>query len=117
LIPRPCCLLAASATASSTAVAASAEADTGTDSNATGLSSPSGGVGAGAKAKTAAALVELSGASSMTVGDYLVSVPPDMAAATTLMNELSASGAISYAAASSVYTLLDSSATLALTSD
>jgi hypothetical protein len=71
---------------------------------------------AGAKVETAATLVELSGASSMTVNDYLISVPPNMAAATALMNELSTSGNLSYAAASSVYTLLDSSATLALTS-
>ena len=69
-----------------------------------------------AEAQSTAALVEISGASSLTVSNYLMSVPPNMATATALTNELANSGQISYAAASSVFTLLDAGAALALTS-
>jgi hypothetical protein len=93
--------------------------DTSPAAAASGTTSPSRSSGSteNARAETAAALVEISGASSLTVNNYLMSVPPNMATATALTNELTTSGNISYAAASSVYTLLDASATLALTSD
>jgi hypothetical protein len=64
----------------------------------------------------AAALVDLSGASSVTVDEYEVSIPPNLAAASALLDEVTSAGSVSTAAMGSLYTLMNSSATLALTS-
>ncbi|MGH2843891.1 MAG: hypothetical protein ACRDKL_09935 [Solirubrobacteraceae bacterium] len=67
--------------------------------------------------EAAAALVDLSGASTITVEDYEASAPPNLAAASALLNELASNGGISLAARAGAYMLLDSAAALALTSD
>jgi hypothetical protein len=67
--------------------------------------------------EAAAALVDLSGASSITVSEFEVSVPPNLAAASALLDEVTASGNVSTAAINSLYTLMSPSAALALTSD
>jgi hypothetical protein len=64
----------------------------------------------------AAALVDLSGASSVTVDEYEVSIPPNLAAASALLDEVTSAGSVSPAAMGSLYTLMNSSAALALTS-
>ena len=69
--------------------------------------------------EAAAALVHLSGASSITVAAVEDSVPPDLAAASSLVEQLSArvvSGSIIPAAFGSLYTLLNPDTALALTS-
>jgi hypothetical protein len=65
--------------------------------------------------QAAAALVHLSGASSVTVEQYEASIPPNLAAAASLVNQLALNTNVSEAAVGSLYTLMDSSATLALT--
>jgi hypothetical protein len=67
--------------------------------------------------EAAAALVDLSGASSYTVDEYEVSVPPNLAAASALLDELTSANSVSTAAVGSLYTLMNSSAALALTSN
>jgi hypothetical protein len=67
--------------------------------------------------EAAAALVDLSGASSYTVAEYEVSVPPNLAAASALLDELTSANSVSTAAVGSLYTLMNSSAALALTSN
>jgi hypothetical protein len=66
--------------------------------------------------EAAAALVDLSGASSYTVDEYEVSVPPNLAAASALLDELTSANGVSTAAVGSLYRVMNSSATLALTS-
>ncbi len=66
--------------------------------------------------EAAAALVDLSGASSVIVDEYEVSVPPNLAAASALLDEVTSANSVSTAAMGSLYTLMNSSAALALTS-
>jgi hypothetical protein len=66
--------------------------------------------------EAAAALVDLSGASSYTVDEFEISVPPNLAAASSLLDEVTSAGSVSTAAMGSLYTLMSSSAALALTS-
>ena len=67
----------------------------------------------------AAALVHLSGASSVTVEQVESSIPPKLAAASSLVDQLSATanGSVIPAAFGSLYTLLNPDTALALTSD
>ncbi len=69
--------------------------------------------------EAAAALVHLSGASSITVAQVEASIPPNLAAASSLVDQLSATvnASVIPAAFGSLYTLLDPEAALALTSD
>ena len=64
----------------------------------------------------AAALVELSGASVVTVDNVQQSVPPTLAAASSLLSELADKGGLSPAEQGGVYALFDRWAVLALTS-
>lgn len=66
-------------------------------------------------AEAAAALVHLSGASSITVEQFEASIPPNLAAASSLVAELTTSGGLSSAAIGSLYTLMDAGTTFALT--
>jgi hypothetical protein len=66
--------------------------------------------------EAAAALVDLSGASTVTVDEFESSVPPNLAAASALLDELTTGDSVSVAAMGSLYTLMDSGAALALTS-
>jgi hypothetical protein len=68
-----------------------------------------------ANEEAAAAVVDLSGASSIMVDEYEVSVPPNLAAASALLAEVTSNNNVSAAAMGSLYTLMNSSATLALT--
>jgi hypothetical protein len=68
-----------------------------------------------ANEEAAAAVVDLSGASSIMVDEYEVSVPPNLAAASALLDEVTSNNNVSAAAMGSLYTLMNSSATLALT--
>jgi hypothetical protein len=65
--------------------------------------------------EAAAALVHISGASSITVDEFEAGIPPNLAAATSLVNEVASDANVSEAAFGSLYTLMDSSAALALT--
>lgn len=65
--------------------------------------------------QAAATLVHLSGASSITVEQFEASIPPNLAAAASLVNQLALNTNVSEAAVGSLYTLMDSSAALALT--
>ena len=65
--------------------------------------------------QAAAALVHISGASSVTVDQFEASIPPNLAAAASLVDEVASNVNVSLAAAAGLYTLLDSSAALALT--
>jgi hypothetical protein len=65
----------------------------------------------------AAALVHISGASGITVEQYEASIPPNLAAAASLVSQLASGTDVSEAAVGSLYTLMDSSAALALTRD
>jgi hypothetical protein len=69
--------------------------------------------------EAAAALVHLSGASSITVAQVEASIPPNLAAASSLVDQLSATanGSVIPAAFGSLYTLLNPDTALALTSD
>jgi hypothetical protein len=67
--------------------------------------------------QAAAALVHLSGASSITVEQYEASIPPNLAAAASLVDQLATRATVSEAAVGSLYTLMDSSAALALARD
>ena len=60
--------------------------------------------------EAAAALVHLSGASSITVAQFEASIPPDLAAASSLVDQLSATvnGSVIPAAFGSLYTLIQS---------
>jgi uncharacterized protein with beta-barrel porin domain len=71
------------------------------------------------KEEAAAALVHLSGASSITVAQVEGSIPPNLAAASSLVDQLSATatGSLIPAAFGSLYTLLNPDTVLALTSD
>lgn len=66
--------------------------------------------------EAAAALVDLSGAFPVTVDEFESSVPPNLAAASALLDELTTGDSVSAAAMGSLYTLMDSGAALALTS-
>lgn len=63
----------------------------------------------------AAALVHISGASSIAVEQFESGVPPNLAAASELVDQLTMSSGVSEAAIGSLYTLMDASAALALT--
>jgi len=76
---------------------------------------PSSGAFA-AQERSAAALVHISGASAITVGDFEVSVPPNLAAASALVDQIAAAGMVSSAAFANLYTLIDAGSALALTS-
>jgi hypothetical protein len=65
--------------------------------------------------EAAAALVHISGASSITVQQFQAGIPPNLAAAASLVDELSSDSNVSEAAMGSLYTLMDSSLALALT--
>ncbi len=66
--------------------------------------------------EAAALVLELSGASLINVENLEQSIPPSMAAAAALLNQITASGVIpSEAAMGSLYTIIDSAAALALT--
>jgi hypothetical protein len=65
--------------------------------------------------EAAAALIDLSGGSNVTIDEFEASVPPNLAAASALLDELTTNGSVSEAAMGSLYTLLDSSAALSLT--
>ena|ERR1700761_5229114 len=81
---------------------------------------PTGGAGhSSPEEEAAAALVHLSGASSITVAQVEGSIPPNLAAASSLVDELSATvnGSVIPAAFGSLYTLLNPDTALALTSD
>ncbi|MGH2860412.1 MAG: hypothetical protein ACRDLT_02780 [Solirubrobacteraceae bacterium] len=65
--------------------------------------------------QAAAALVQISGASGITVEQYEASIPPNLAAAAALVDQLASGTNVSEAAMGSLYTLMDSSAALALT--
>jgi hypothetical protein len=69
--------------------------------------------------EAAAALVHLSGASSITLEHFEAGIPPNLAAASSLVNHLSqtVTGAVIPAAFGSLYTLMEPSVALALTSD
>ncbi len=67
--------------------------------------------------QAAAALVDISGASKLTLDGFEAGIPPNMAAASALVDELTVGGGVSTAAFGSLYTLMDSEAVLALTSD
>jgi hypothetical protein len=75
--------------------------------------------GSSPEEEAAAALVHLSGASSITVAQVEASITPDLAAASSLVNELTARATSSVipAAFGSLYTLLNPNTALALTSD
>ncbi len=64
----------------------------------------------------AAALVDLGGASSITVANYQASVPPNLAAASALLAQLTASAGANSGVLSAAYVALSSADTLALTS-
>lgn len=95
----------------------SVQASTLASVGAAGLLSPRPGGYQTAAQEAAAALVDLSGASPITVDDYEASAPPNLAAASALLDELTRDSAISLAAKTGVYQLLDSAATLALTGE
>ena len=65
--------------------------------------------------QAAAALVHIIGASSITVEQFEASIPPNLAAAASLVDQLAMGTDVSEAAVGSLYTLMDSSAALALT--
>ncbi len=67
--------------------------------------------------QAAAALVDISGASKLTVDGFEASIPPNLATASRLVDELAAAGSVSTAAFGSLYTLMDSITTLTLTGD
>lgn len=69
--------------------------------------------------EAAAALVHLSGASSITVTQFETGIPPNLAAASSLVDQLSAitGNGLIPAAFGSLYTLMDPEAALALLSD
>ena len=93
--------------------------------SAPGLSAPAASQPAGRarlgspEEEAAAALVHLSGASSITVSQVEGSIPPDLAAASSLVNQLAntMNGSVIPAAFGSLYTLLNPDTALALTSD
>jgi hypothetical protein len=80
---------------------------------------PSGTSRYASEEDAAAALVHLSGASSITVEQVEASIPPNLAAASSLVDQLSATlnGSVIPAAFGSLYTLLNPDTALALTSD
>lgn len=65
--------------------------------------------------ESAAALVEITGASVTNVDQFEVGIPPNLAAAASLVDQLSASTTVSEAAVGSLYTLMDPGTALALT--
>jgi hypothetical protein len=65
--------------------------------------------------EAAAALVHISGASSITVDEFEAGIPPNLAAATSLVNQVASDPNVSEAAFGSLYTLMDSGAAFALT--
>ena len=93
--------------------------------SAPGLAAPAASLPTGAarssspEEEAAAALVHLSGASSITVSQVVGSIPPNLAAASSLVDQLSdtISGSVIPAAFGSLYTLLNPDTALALTSD
>jgi hypothetical protein len=66
--------------------------------------------------EAAAALVDIGGASSITVGEYESSVPPNMAAASALLDELTRTSSDNNGLLSAAYLALSSDDTLSLTS-
>jgi hypothetical protein len=69
--------------------------------------------------EAAAALVHLSGASSITVTQFETGIPPNLASASSLVDQLSATrgGGVIPAAFGSLYTLMNPDEVLALTSE
>jgi len=65
--------------------------------------------------EAAAALVEITGASVTNVAQFEVGVPPNLASAASLVDQLAASTSVSEAAMGSLYTLMDPGTALALT--
>ncbi len=68
-------------------------------------------------AEAAAALVELSGVSPVTVENYEQSIPPNLATAAVLASQLAIRGGLSTAERSGVFALMNRSAVLALAGD
>jgi hypothetical protein len=84
------------------------------------------GIGAGADQRgvtpytasaeeAAAALVEITGASVTNVAQFETGVPPNLASAASLVDQLATSATVSEAAMGSLYTLMDPVTALALT--
>jgi len=69
-----------------------------------------------AAVEAAAALVDIGGASSITVGEYQSSIPPNMAAASALLDELTQNSNNNSGLLSAAYLALSSDDTLSLTS-
>jgi hypothetical protein len=67
--------------------------------------------------EAAAALVEITGASVTNVAQFEAGVPPNLAAAALLVDQLATSATVSEAAMGSLYTLMDPGSALALTRD
>jgi hypothetical protein len=68
--------------------------------------------------EAAAALVEITGASVTAVAQYETGIPPNLAAAASLVDQLAASAtSVSESAVGSLYTLMDPATALALTRD
>src|SRR5579863_5554493 len=80
---------------------------------------PSGDPYSSPAEEAAAALVHLSGASSITVTQFETGIPPNLASASSLVDQLSGTsgGGPIPAAFGSLYTLLNPDEVLALTSD
>jgi hypothetical protein len=68
-----------------------------------------------AAVEAAAALVDIGGASSITVGEYESSIPPNMAAASALLDELTQNSSDNSGLLSAAYLALSSDDTLSLT--
>jgi hypothetical protein len=68
-----------------------------------------------AATEAAAALVDIGGASNITVDEYESSIPPNMAAASALLSELTASSSDNSGLLSAAYVALSSDDTLSLT--
>jgi hypothetical protein len=65
--------------------------------------------------ESAAALVEITGASVTNVAQFEAGVPPNLASAASLVDQLSTSVNVSESAMGSLYTLMDPGTALALT--
>ncbi len=102
-------LLDSSAPIAETTALAAATAQHGSGSGVAG-----GSASAAGHEQAAAALVELSGASTITVETYEQSVPPTLATAAALVRELAGSSGLSTSAQSALFTLLDHDQVLAL---
>lgn len=65
--------------------------------------------------EAAAALVDIGGASNITISEYESSIPPNMAAASALLSELTASSSDNNGLLSAAYVALSSDDALSLT--